>query len=201
MTQAFEAEPYGARALLIWCRPEQALGVAERARARWPLALDVVPASDSVLVDGIGDVESAAAEVRAWTVAASQMTSDRIVELPTRYDGPDLDAVAGVWAVSADEVVAIHTAPLYVVAFCGFAPGFAYCAGLPAERAVPRRSSPRPRVEAGSVGLADVYTGVYPTASPGGWQVIGRTEAALWDLGRDEPALLAPGTGVRFVAL
>lgn len=194
------AEPYGGTALLIWCRPGQTLAVAERARQRWPWASDVVPAADSVLVDGIGDATAAAAEVGAWSVATASEAAGRVVELPTRYDGPDLDAVAAIWGVSADVVVEIHTQPLYVVAFCGFAPGFAYCSGLPPERAVPRRSSPRSRVDAGSVALADVYTGVYPTASPGGWQVIGRTDASLWDLSRDEPALLTPGTAVRFVA-
>lgn len=200
MTDALIAEPYGASALLVWCRPDQTLGLAERARARWPEASDVVPAADSVLVDGIGEVAAAAAEVRAWSVAPRPMTSDRVVELPTHYDGPDLSAVAALWGVSAEKVVDMHTAQLHVVAFCGFTPGFAYCAGLPPERAVPRRSDPRSRVEPGSVALADVYTGVYPTASPGGWQVIGRTDASLWDLERDEPALLTPGTGVRFIA-
>jgi KipI family sensor histidine kinase inhibitor len=201
MTDVLAAEPYGSSALLIWCRPDQTLAVAERARQRWPLALEVVPAADSVLVDGVADLSAAVAEVGGWSVASTTWTSDRVVELSTCYEGADLAEVAAVWGVPADEVVEIHAAPLYVVAFCGFAPGFAYCAGLPSHRAVPRRSSPRARVEAGSVGLADVYTGVYPTASPGGWQVIGRTEAPLWDLSRDEPALLTPGTRVRFVPL
>lgn len=201
MTDHLLARPYGATALLISCRPEQALAVAELARARWPQALDVVPAADSVLVDGVGDVLDAAGEVGGWAVPSRAATSSRVVELEMRYDGPDLGEVAAVWGVTPDEVVEIHAAARYVVAFCGFAPGFAYCTGLPSELAMPRRSSPRSRVEPGSVALADVYTGVYPSASPGGWQVIGRTDAALWDLGRDEPALLTPGTNVRFVAL
>ncbi|GFJ90481.1 hypothetical protein Prum_041230 [Phytohabitans rumicis] len=85
------------------------------------------------------------------------------------------------------------------VAFCGFAPGFAYLAGLPASWAVPRLASPRPRVPAGSVGLAGEYAGIYPTASPGGWRLVGRTDAVLFDVRRDPPALLAPGTRVRLV--
>ena len=85
------------------------------------------------------------------------------------------------------------------VAFVGFAPGFAYCTGLPPELAVPRLDRPRARVPAGAVGLAGEYTGVYPTASPGGWRLVGRTDARLWDTDRDEPALLTPGTRVRFV--
>ncbi|MGN6161310.1 MAG: 5-oxoprolinase subunit B family protein [Marmoricola sp.] len=194
------AEPFGAHALLIWCRPDQAVAVAERARERWPDARDVVPAAESVLVEGIADPIESANEVAQWSVGADASASERIVELATRYDGPDLADVAALWQMSPDDVVALHTDQLHRVAFCGFAPGFAYCTGLPADRAVPRRPHPRPRVEPGSVALADIYTGVYPTASPGGWQIIGRTEAALWDLGRDQPALLTPGTRVRFVA-
>lgn len=201
MSDGLSAVPFGAQALLIRCRPEDVLGVAEQARARWPRAADVVPAADSVLVDGVDDVAVAVGEVRGWSVDSASTATRAVVELETRYDGLDLDVVAAAWGVSVDDVVALHTEIVHVVAFCGFAPGFAYCTGLPAERAVARRPSPRPRVEPGSVALADIFTGVYPTASPGGWQIIGRTSASLWDLGRDEPALLTPGTSVRFVAL
>lgn len=197
---ALRAEAYGLRALLIRCGSQDVTAVAEHARERWPDALDVVPAADSVVVDGIDDVEQAVAEVTAWSVEPASSHAGLRVELETSYDGPDLGDVAALWGVTRDEVVEIHTSTLFVVAFCGFSPGFAYCTGLGSERAVPRRSSPRPRVEPGSVALADVYTGVYPTASPGGWQVIGRTSASLWDLSRDQPALLSPGTSVRFVA-
>jgi KipI family sensor histidine kinase inhibitor len=85
------------------------------------------------------------------------------------------------------------------VAFSGFAPGFAYLAGLPDDWAVPRLATPRPKVPAGSVGLAGAYAGIYPTASPGGWRLVGRTETVLFDVRRDPPALLTPGTGVRLV--
>lgn len=197
---ALRAEPFGVSALLIWCEPQQVMAVAARARARWPLASDVVPAADSVLVAGI-ELAGAIDEVRSWAVDAVVAADGRLVQIETTYDGPDLKDVAALWGVSVDDVVGIHTSTQHEVAFCGFVPGFAYCTGLPEDRAVQRRHSPRARVEAGSVGLADVYTGVYPTASPGGWQLIGRTEALLWDLGRDEPALLTPGTRVRFVAL
>jgi KipI family sensor histidine kinase inhibitor len=101
--------------------------------------------------------------------------------------------------VTPEEVVALHTGTEFVVAFNGFAPGFAYCTGLAEERAVPRLERPRSRVPAGSVGLAGPYTGVYPTASPGGWRLIGRTDLTLWDVERDPPATLPPGTRVRFV--
>jgi KipI family sensor histidine kinase inhibitor len=103
--------------------------------------------------------------------------------------------------MTADEVVATHTASDLVVAFCGFAPGFAYCTGLPERLAVPRLDSPRARVPAGSVGLAGPFTGVYPTESPGGWRLLGRTDLVLWDEERDPPATLSPGTAVRFVAV
>jgi KipI family sensor histidine kinase inhibitor len=121
------------------------------------------------------------------------------VEVPTTYDGPDLEEVARVWGMSTAEVVATHTGLEHEVAFCGFSPGFAYCAGLPEHLAVPRRHDPRPRVPAGSVAVADRWTGVYPTASPGGWQLLGRTDLVLWDADREPPATLAPGTRVRFV--
>jgi KipI family sensor histidine kinase inhibitor len=121
-----------------------------------------------------------------------------VVELPVRYDGPDLAAVAALSGLAEDEVVRRHAAAELVVAFCGFAPGFAYLTGLPAELQVPRRETPRTAVAAGSVGLAGEFTGVYPRRSPGGWQLIGRTDAQLWDADRDPPALLAPGTRVRF---
>ncbi len=93
-----------------------------------------------------------------------------------------------------------HTAVDYLVAFLGFTPGFPYLVGLDPALHVPRRATPRTRVPAGSVGLAGSQTGVYPTASPGGWQLIGRTEAVLFDPDRDPPALLAPGDRLRFVA-
>ncbi len=115
------------------------------------------------------------------------------------YDGPDLEDVAGLWGVEPAEVVARHTRLELVSVFCGFAPGFAYLSGLPREWAVPRLDSPRSRVPVGSVALADTWCGVYPTASPGGWRLLGRTDATLWDVHRDPPALLAPGTRVRFV--
>ena len=118
---------------------------------------------------------------------------------PTTYDGHDLDDVARRWDMTRAEAVATHTGTELTVAFVGFAPGFAYCTGLPAELAVPRLDRPRAKVPAGSVGLAGEYTGVYPTSSPGGWRLVGRTDARLWDADRDEPALLTPGTRVRFV--
>ncbi len=115
-----------------------------------------------------------------------------------RYDGADLDEVARLWDMTRGEAVATHTGTDFVVAFCGFAPGFAYCTGLPEPLHVPRRDSPRTRVPAGSVGLAGEFTGVYPNASPGGWQLLGVTDLTLFDVTAEPPALLSPGTRIRF---
>ena len=120
------------------------------------------------------------------------------VEIPVSYDGEDLPEVASLTGLDAEEVVRRHTAPEYTVAFLGFSPGFPYLVGLDPALEVPRRDTPRTSIPAGSVGLAGGQTGIYPTASPGGWQLIGRTEVALFDPERDPPALLAPGSRVRF---
>jgi KipI family sensor histidine kinase inhibitor len=128
---------------------------------------------------------------------AGQMAGE-LVEIPVRYDGEDLPEVARRTGLHAEEVVRRHTAPEYTVAFLGFSPGFPYLVGLDPALAVPRRDTPRTSIPAGSVGLAGDQTGIYPTASPGGWQLIGRTEATLFDPGRDPPALLAPGDRLRF---
>jgi KipI family sensor histidine kinase inhibitor len=126
------------------------------------------------------------------------------IEIPVRYggrDGPDLDRVAELHGLRPRDVVELHSAARYVVLFLGFAPGFAYLGGLPAGLETPRRDSPRERVPAGSVGIAGIQTGVYPLAMPGGWQLIGRTDAVLFDPAGDPPALLRPGAAVRFVPL
>ncbi len=120
------------------------------------------------------------------------------MRVPVRYDGPDLERVAEHWGCSSEEVVARHAATDFTSLFCGFAPGFAYLGGLPDRLSVPRLDTPRTRVEPGSVALADRWCGIYPTASPGGWLVIGTTDTRLWDTEREQPALLAPGTRVRF---
>ena len=117
------------------------------------------------------------------------------------YDGPDLAAVAEHTGRSPEEVARRHAAASYRVGFIGFAPGFAYLLGGDPQLAVPRRDEPRERVPAGSVALAGAYTAVYPSASPGGWQLIGRTTVRVFDADRRPPALLEPGARVRFEAL
>jgi KipI family sensor histidine kinase inhibitor len=164
-------------------------------------AVEVVPAARTVLLDGLRDVAAAVAWLADEVVDPSPelAATGPLVEIPTRYDGEDLAEVARQWEVSTAEVVRIHQETVFRVLFCGFAPGFAYCTGLPEPLSVARRSEPRPRVPAGSVALAGEYTSVYPRASPGGWQLIGTTTTELWRPWADQPVLLLPGTEVRFV--
>ncbi|MDG4807035.1 allophanate hydrolase subunit 1 [Micromonospora sp. WMMD1120] len=119
--------------------------------------------------------------------------------VPVVFDGPDLVSVADHWKVDVPAVLRRLTSTPFRVAFCGFAPGFPYLTGLPAELALPRLATPRPRVPAGSVALAGPYAGIYPSASPGGWLLVGRTELVLFDVHADPPARLGPGTSVRMV--
>ncbi|BCY10218.1 allophanate hydrolase subunit 1 [Actinoplanes sp. L3-i22] len=164
-------------------------------------AAEIVPAARTVLVDGVTDPDRITTLIKAGGPQGPPSAAGSLptIEIPTTYDGEDLDDVAKLWNTDRAGVVAIHTGTEFRVAFCGFAPGFAYLTGLDSPHHVPRRASPRTRVPAGTVALAGPYSGVYPVASPGGWQCIGRTEAILFDLENDPPALLAPGATVRFV--
>lgn len=190
---------YGDDALLVEVGDHHAaLALYRAVRAADVGVRDVVPAARSVLLDGVDDLDAVERAVATWEHPAAPAAGP-VVEVPTVYDGPDLEDVARGWAMTTAEVVATHAGLEHEVAFCGFSPGFAYCAGLPEDLAVPRRRDPRPRVPAGSVAVADRWTGVYPTESPGGWQLLGRTDLVLWDPDRDPPATLAPGTRVRFV--
>jgi KipI family sensor histidine kinase inhibitor len=168
-----------------------------------PGALDVVPATRTVLITldrAVTTPEQVATGLRSRSLAAApDPAAGALVELPTRYDGPDLAEVAALTGLAGDEVVRRHAAAEWTVAFCGFAPGFAYLTGGDPALRVPRRETPRTAVPAGSVGLADGFSGAYPRRMPGGWQLIGSTNAVLWDTDRDPPALLPPGTRVRFV--
>jgi KipI family sensor histidine kinase inhibitor len=167
--------------------------------------LDVLPTYRTVAVyfdplEGDVDVIRAAME-RAADAPASDVPG-ALVEVPVVYGGvhgPDLDVVAAFAGVSEEEVVLRHTASEYRVFMLGFLPGFAYLGSVPSSIAAPRRSSPRVRVPAGSVGIAGLQTGVYPFEAPGGWQIIGRTPMPMFDPRRAEPARLAPGDRVRFV--
>ncbi|MFG1916138.1 allophanate hydrolase subunit 1 [Micromonospora sp. NPDC048898] len=272
--------PVGAHALLLDCTapadvPEATLVEAWRAEL-WRrreqgelLAVEIVPAASTVLLDGLPDpavtieqltqwaanvrhatranaaaeraaAERAAAErAAAERAAAERAAAERAaaergdgergdgergdgergdgergdgergaeergggaeVVVPVEFDGPDLPAVAEHWGLPVPAVLRRLTGTRFRVAFCGFAPGFPYLTGLPAELALPRLATPRARVPAGSVALAGPYAGIYPSASPGGWLLVGRTELVLFDVSADPPARLGPGTLVRMVA-
>ncbi|WP_030343716.1 5-oxoprolinase subunit B family protein [Streptomyces sp. NRRL S-1022] len=171
-----------------------------RRRAEGTLRVrEIVPAARTVLLDGLAEPARWAAELATARVPAVAAHAREPIALPVRYDGPDLAAVAERWGVSAREAARVHAGTEFTVAFCGFAPGFGYLTGLPDRYHVPRHATPRTSVPAGAVALAGPYTGVYPRSSPGGWQLIGTTDAVLWDHTRVPAALLAPGTRVRFV--
>lgn len=208
--------PYGDRGLLVELPDTPAVVALVAALRADPavaeVALDVVPGARTVLLVArpgvpldrlrsvvpdesvvIGDESRQECPVRR-----DEEPTELLV--PVTYDGPDLAEVARLTGLGEDEVVAAHTGMPWRVAFGGFAPGFAYLAGGDPRLRVPRRAQPRTRVPAGSVGLAGELSGIYPRASPGGWQLLGRTDLVLWDLDRDPPALLTAGQLVRFEA-
>ncbi|MCD7101332.1 carboxyltransferase domain-containing protein [Pseudoclavibacter sp. 13-3] len=163
---------------------------------------ELVPAARTVLVRFHPTRIDAAELTRLLLqrdVSAPLGADGEIVQVPVSYDGDDLVEVAGLLGVTPAEVIAMHTASTYTVAFTGFAPGFSYLVGGDPRLDVPRRSVPRTAIPAGAVGLAGTYSGVYPRVSPGGWQIIGTTELPMFDLRRDPPATLRPGMRVRFV--
>lgn len=175
--------------------------------AALPGVTDVVPASRTVLLKLDGPryrqpTRQRLAALRldrgAVAEAATPAGHQPDVVIDVVYDGPDLDEVARLTGLDAEQVVAAHTATLWRVGFGGFAPGFAYLVGGDERLQVPRRAEPRTKVPAGAVGLAGEFSGVYPRESPGGWQLIGHTDAVLWDVGREQPALLTPGMWVQF---
>jgi KipI family sensor histidine kinase inhibitor len=191
--------PVGERACLVEVEDAvAAASLAAWARSTGLAADDIVPAATTVLFDGIATADVVAA-LPAWTADTPPRVGPT-VRVAVTYDGPDLDQVAAHWDCTVDDVVDLHTSTEFTALFCGFAPGFSYLAGLPADRTVPRLATPRRRVAPGSVALADGWCGIYPSASPGGWLVIGTTDAPLWDPDRETPALLPPGTRVRFEA-
>ena len=193
--------PYGDRAVLLEpADPARLAGLRATLRAL-PGVLEVVSAARTVLAsfDPARTSGSAiAATARQVEHTPPELPDSALVELPVRYDGADLREVAGEVGCSVPALIARHAAAEYTVAFCGFAPGFAYLTGLEPALHRPRLATPRTAVPAGAVGIAGEYTGVYPRSSPGGWRLLGRTAATLWDLDRTPPALLVPGVRVRF---
>jgi 5-oxoprolinase (ATP-hydrolysing) subunit B len=166
------------------------------------LLVDVVPGAVTVLAVA-RDAPALTRLIAVLPRLAAEETSggkppSALIEIHVRYDGPDLTAVAAATGMRTSDVIRRHSAAIYRAAFTGFAPGFAYLTGLDAGLRLPRRPTPRPAVPPGSVAIADAYTAVYPRASPGGWHLIGTTEAVIFDPGRQAPALLTPGAQVRF---
>jgi KipI family sensor histidine kinase inhibitor len=196
--------PCGDRALLVEAPDGGDVGALAAALERSPLPgqEELVPAARTVLVrlDRAPTERDVAALRRLRPAASPGRRPTEEVLLDVVFDGPDLAEVARLTGRDVPAVVDVLTATAFVVAFSGFAPGFAYLTGLPDDLHVPRRATPRTRVPAGAVGLAGPYAGVYPRASPGGWQLVGSTGAVLFDVDRDPPALLPPGTPVRFRA-
>lgn len=163
--------------------------------------VDLVPAARTLLLrlEDTADPEAVGRDVSSRRPQPGRRPDAGRVEVPVTYDGADLEEVGRLTGLGARGVVEAHTGQEWTVAFCGFSPGFGYLVGEDDRLHVPRRSNPRTRVPAGAVGLAGEFAGVYPRTSPGGWQLLGRTEVRAWDIERDPPALLLPGVRVRFV--
>lgn len=196
--------PYGPEAFLLECPGEGDAVDLHLDLLVHPVAgvVQTVPGARSLLVECVDPPARRAAErVLAALTAQPRTVTPREHVLDVRYDGADLAAVASRHELSVDEVVDLHTGAVCTVALTGFAPGFAYLQGLSAALATPRRSDPRPAVPAGSVAIGGPWTGVYPRRGPGGWNLLGTTDATLWDLDREPPALLRLGDRVRFRAV
>lgn len=164
--------------------------------------IDLVPAAQTLLVvtdPSATSLGAIAAAVRTTKPRYDEQQKGELVEIPVTYDGEDLDELGSLLDCDADEIVRRHREHEWRVAFCGFAPGFGYLTSSAWSWNVPRRSSPRTKVPTGSIALAGEFSGVYPRESPGGWQLIGRTDLAVFDLSREPAALLRPGNRVRFV--
>ena len=174
--------------------------------AQMPGVVDAIPGMNNITVT-LRDPQTQALDAierlqRWWEESEALEPESREMTIPVIYggeDGPDLAEVARHCGLSEKQVVELHASVDYVVWFLGFQPGFPYLGGLPSQLAMPRRAEPRVQVPAGSVGIGGVQTGIYPLATPGGWQLIGRTPLALFSPNREEPILLRPGDTVRFV--
>jgi len=199
---------FGELAMLLECPlPEQVAALRLAVAALDLPVTDLVPGARTLLVRVAEAADYRPVWLRLEALLAEPLPPAPIaaaahtVTIEVHYDGPDLEHVAELTGLDASEVVAAHTGLPWRVAFGGFAPGFAYLDSGDPRLVLPRRDTPRTAVPTGAVGLADGYSGIYPRSSPGGWQLIGRTSAVLWDAESEPPALLRPGWWVRFVAV
>lgn len=196
----------------LTCRVDNPLSLEQQQRV-WQLAANLTQVPGVVdLIPGMNNLTLVFDPFRTdgdvlerqvlalWRRPLRRQKPGRLVTIPVVYDGPDLKDVAIHCKLHPEEVVQRHEAPEYIVYFIGFQPGFAYIGGLPASLHTPRRAEPRTSVPAGSAGIGGAQTGIYPLATPGGWQLIGRTTLKLFDPQADPPTLLGPGDRVRFRA-
>jgi len=164
--------------------------------------VEVVPAEDTVVVICTAGAHADVGSLLDLVAPVDRpATAESAIEIDVVYDGADLSTVAELTGLSVEGVVSLHAAATYTVAFCGFSPGFAYLRGLDERLHIPRRSTPRTAVPTGSVAIAARYSAVYPSASPGGWHLLGRTGSPVWDVDEDPPARLDPGRTVKFRAV
>jgi KipI family sensor histidine kinase inhibitor len=196
--------PAGDRALLAEVGSlDEALSLARQVRGAIVELDDVIPAARSVLLVARrgSDLTAIADVVRGLDIGAPVpvVGEERVIDVPVVFDGPDLGDVSRTTGLTEHEVVAAVCATAWRAAFAGFTAGFCYLRGGDERLVVPRRREPRSHVPAGALALAGPYAAVYPRETPGGWQLVGRTSVAMWDLQRDPPALLTPGATVRFV--
>lgn len=204
MVQPVRLIGYGPRAVLAeYATLDAVMAAATHVReavatGRLEGVIDVVPAARTVLVHHSGRVDHAALDAALGDISPVEPLDPSTVEIPVRYDGEDLLAIADATALTPAEVIDLHAGTEYTAAFCGFVPGFAYLIGLDPLLHLPRRATPRPRVPAGAVAIAFEYTAVYPAATAGGWHLLGTTDLPMWDEGREPPATIGPGTRVRF---
>ena len=192
--------PYGMHAVMAeYGSLADVMAAAAALRAAdLPAVEEIIPGARTLLVQYHGSQPEALPTLLTQRYEVSP-SDGQLIEVAVRYDGPDLDAVAAALGMQRDVVIELHSATTYFAAFCGFAPGFAYLSGLPQALHLPRRSTPRTLVPAGSLAMASEFTGVYPTASPGGWHLLGSVDVAMFDAAREPAALIAPGDRVRFV--
>jgi KipI family sensor histidine kinase inhibitor len=193
--------PYGDRARLLECddlADSQAVQHWLEGQHR-PEITGIVPGARTLLLQLAGSLPTDLVRTMIDIELPAVTTTDvGLITIDVSYDGPDLAGTADRLGIEVEDLITHHTGQEWTVAFCGFSPGFGYLSPTRQQLTVPRRDSPRTRVPAGSVALADHWSAVYPTQSPGGWQLIGSTDATLFDVDADPPAVLLPGTRVRF---